>query len=186
MLTFVPCSRNLITLSRRGLGLLILTQARSRSSSTGRPPQAGQLRLCRTVNSVSPALACSTGAAMFLEMDVRARCCRPTGCGSLIRGRSVVRVPASGLGSNVKRQGTGALVSDRIQEVAERANVPEDFVQQLVAAGALPRAEAELGSRRAVRRARLLWSWRAAGLTVETVIALVNRAPCRWHSSMRR
>ena len=27
----------------------------------------------------------------------------------------------------------------------------------------------------AVRRARLLWSWRQAGLTVETVIALVNR-----------
>jgi len=66
-------------------------------------------------------------------------------------------------------------VSHRIQEVAERANVPEDFVQQLVAAGGLPHAEAELGSPRAVRRARLLWSWREAGLTVETVIALVNR-----------
>jgi hypothetical protein len=37
-------------------------------------------------------------------------------------------------------------VSERIQEVAERANVPEDFVRQLVAAGALPRAEAEFGS----------------------------------------
>jgi hypothetical protein len=34
LLTFVPCSRNLITLSRRGLGLLILTEARSGSSST--------------------------------------------------------------------------------------------------------------------------------------------------------
>jgi adenylate cyclase len=66
-------------------------------------------------------------------------------------------------------------VSDRIQEVAERANVPEDFVRQLVGAGALPGEEAELGSPRAVRRARLLWSWSAAGLTVETVIALVNR-----------
>jgi adenylate cyclase len=66
-------------------------------------------------------------------------------------------------------------VSDRIQEVAERANVPEDFVRQLVAAGALPHAEAELGSPGAVRRARLLWSWRQAGLTVETVIALVDR-----------
>ena len=66
-------------------------------------------------------------------------------------------------------------MSDRIQEVAERANVPEDFVRQLVAAGALPRAEAELGSSGAVRRARLLWSWTAAGLTVETVIALVDR-----------
>jgi adenylate cyclase len=75
----------------------------------------------------------------------------------------------------MKRQGAGALVSDRIQEVAERANVPEDFVRQLVAAGALPHAEAELGSPGAVRRARLLWSWRQAGLTVETVIALVNR-----------
>jgi hypothetical protein len=54
-------------------------------------------------------------------------------------------------------------VSDRIQEVAERANVPEDFVRQLVAAGALPHAEAELGSPGAVRRTRLLWSWRQAG-----------------------
>jgi hypothetical protein len=35
-------------------------------------------------------------------------------------------------------------VSNRIQEVAERANVPEDFVQQLVAGGALPGEEAEL------------------------------------------
>jgi adenylate cyclase len=66
-------------------------------------------------------------------------------------------------------------VSDRIQEVAERANVPEDFVRQLVTAGALPHAEAELGSPGAVRRVRLLWSWTAAGLSVETVIALVNR-----------
>jgi hypothetical protein len=39
LLTFVPCIRNLITLSRRGLDLLILTQARSSSSSTGRPLQ---------------------------------------------------------------------------------------------------------------------------------------------------
>jgi adenylate cyclase len=69
----------------------------------------------------------------------------------------------------------GAEVSDRIQEVAERANVPESFVRQLVGAGALPCEEAELGSLGAVRRARLLWSWRAAGLTVETVIALVDR-----------
>ena len=60
-------------------------------------------------------------------------------------------------------------MSERIQEVAERANVPEDFVRQLVAAGALPRAKAEFGSPGAVRRARLLWSWRAAGLSVETV-----------------
>jgi adenylate cyclase len=75
----------------------------------------------------------------------------------------------------MKRQGAGALVSDRIQEVAERANVPEYFVRQLVGAGALPGEEAELGSPRAVRRARLLWSWRAAGLTVETVIALINK-----------
>ena len=66
-------------------------------------------------------------------------------------------------------------MSDRIQEVAERANVPEDFVRQLVAAGALPPTDAELGSLGAVRRARLLWSWTAAGLTVETVIALVDR-----------
>ncbi len=65
-------------------------------------------------------------------------------------------------------------MSDRIQEIAERANVPEAFVRQLVAAGALPRAEAKLGSRGAIRRARLLWSWTAAGLSVETVLALIN------------
>jgi adenylate cyclase len=70
----------------------------------------------------------------------------------------------------------GAEVSDRIQEVAERANVPETFVRQLVEAGALPGEETELGSVRVVRRARLLWSWRAAGLRVETVMALVNRS----------
>jgi hypothetical protein len=54
-------------------------------------------------------------------------------------------------------------VSNRIQEVAERANVPEDFVRQLVAAGALPGAEEGSGSRGAVRRTRLLWSWTAEG-----------------------
>jgi adenylate cyclase len=66
-------------------------------------------------------------------------------------------------------------VSDRIQEVAERANVPEDFVRQLVAAEALPSEEGELEVAGAVRRIRLLWSWTAAGLSVETVVTLVNR-----------
>ena len=66
-------------------------------------------------------------------------------------------------------------MSDRIEEIAERANVPEGFVRQLVAAGALPSEEAELGSSGAVRRARLLWSWTAAGLSVETVLALINK-----------
>jgi adenylate cyclase len=66
-------------------------------------------------------------------------------------------------------------VSDRIREVAERANVPEVFVRQLVAAGALPGEEGELEVAGAVRRARLLWSWTAAGLSVETILALVNR-----------
>jgi hypothetical protein len=55
-------------------------------------------------------------------------------------------------------------VSDRIQEVAERANVPEDFVRQLVGANALPGGEGEVELAAAVRRARLLWSWTAAGL----------------------
>ena len=66
-------------------------------------------------------------------------------------------------------------MSDRIQEIAERANVPEVFVRRLVAAGALPGEEGELGSPQAERRARLLWSWTAAGLSVETILALVNR-----------
>jgi adenylate cyclase len=66
-------------------------------------------------------------------------------------------------------------MSDRIQEIAERANVPDAFVRQLDAAGALPGEEGELGSRGAVRRARLLWSWTAAGLSVETVLALIDK-----------
>jgi adenylate cyclase len=59
--------------------------------------------------------------------------------------------------------------------LTERANVPEVFVRQLVAAGALPGEEGELEVAGAVRRARLLWSWTAAGLSVETILALVNR-----------
>ena len=66
-------------------------------------------------------------------------------------------------------------MSDRIQESAERANVPEAFVRELVAAGALPSEDGELGSRGVVRRARLLRSWTAAGLSVETVLALINK-----------
>ena len=75
----------------------------------------------------------------------------------------------------MKWQEAGAEVSDRIQEVAERANVPEDFVRQLVAAGALPCEEGELELAGAVRRVRLLRSWTAAGLSVETILTLVNR-----------
>jgi adenylate cyclase len=67
------------------------------------------------------------------------------------------------------------VVSDRVQEVAERANVPEDFVRQLVSAGALPGEEGELELAGAVRRVRLLRSWTAAGLSVETILTLVNR-----------
>ena len=60
-----------------------------------------------------------------------------------------------------------------IREVAERVNVPEDFVRRLVAVGALP-AEAGLGPPE-VRRVRLLHSWAAAGLSVEAIVALVDR-----------
>ena len=66
-------------------------------------------------------------------------------------------------------------MSDRIQEVAERANVPEEFVRQLVAADALPDEGGELELAGAVRRARLLRSWTAVGLSVETILTLVNR-----------
>jgi adenylate cyclase len=62
----------------------------------------------------------------------------------------------------------------RIREVAERANVPEDFVRHLVAIGALPSPDAGLGAGE-VRRARLLHSWQAGGLSVETIMALVDR-----------
>lgn len=66
-------------------------------------------------------------------------------------------------------------MSDRIREVAERANVPETFVRQLVPAGALPSEEGELELAGAARRVRLLRSWTAAGLSVETILTLVNR-----------
>jgi adenylate cyclase len=62
----------------------------------------------------------------------------------------------------------------RVQEVAERANVPEGFVRRLIAVGALPGEEAGLGPRE-VRRTRLLHSWEAAGFSVETIVALVDR-----------
>jgi adenylate cyclase len=62
----------------------------------------------------------------------------------------------------------------RIREVAERANVPEEFVRYLIAVGALPSQDAEFGARD-VRRARLLHSWQAAGLSVETIMELVDR-----------
>ena len=65
-------------------------------------------------------------------------------------------------------------MSDRIREVAERANVPEGFVRHGVALGALPAEEAGLGPRE-VRRARLLHAWARAGLSVETIVELVER-----------
>ena len=65
-------------------------------------------------------------------------------------------------------------MSYAIREVAERANVPEGFVRQLIAAGALPAAAAGLGPRE-VRRARLLHSWTAAGLSLQTILGLVDR-----------
>lgn len=46
-------------------------------SRSGRPPSSGEVR-GRQMNSVR--------RSRVLEMDVRARGCRPTGCGSLIRG----------------------------------------------------------------------------------------------------
>jgi adenylate cyclase len=65
-------------------------------------------------------------------------------------------------------------MSYRVREVAERAGVPEAFVRRLIAAGALPGEEQGLGPRE-VRRARLLHSWEAAGLSIETIVALVER-----------
>jgi adenylate cyclase len=62
----------------------------------------------------------------------------------------------------------------RVREVAERANVPEAFVRRLIAAGALSGEEQGLGPRE-VRRVRLLHAWQAAGLPVETIMALVER-----------
>jgi class 3 adenylate cyclase len=65
-------------------------------------------------------------------------------------------------------------VSYRVGEVAERAGVPEAFVRRLIAAGALPGEARGLGPRE-VRRARLLHAWEAAGLSAETIVALVER-----------
>jgi adenylate cyclase len=62
----------------------------------------------------------------------------------------------------------------RVREVAERAGVPAAFVRRLIAAGALPGEEQGLGARE-VRRARLLHAWEAAGLSVETIVALIER-----------
>jgi adenylate cyclase len=70
-------------------------------------------------------------------------------------------------------EGSRAL-SYRVREVAERAGVPEAFVLRLIAAGALPGEEQGLGTRE-VRRVRLLHAWEAAGLSVETIVALVER-----------
>ena len=64
-------------------------------------------------------------------------------------------------------------MSDRVREVAERANLPEGFVGKLVALGVLPAGEDQLGLRE-VRRARLLHAWAAAGLSVETIVELVE------------
>jgi adenylate cyclase len=72
------------------------------------------------------------------------------------------------------REEAGEQMPYRVREVAERANVPEDFVRRLVALGALPAEEAELGPRE-VGRARLLHAWASAGLSVETIVALVDR-----------
>jgi adenylate cyclase len=66
-------------------------------------------------------------------------------------------------------------VSYAIREVAERANVPEGFVRQLIAAGALPAEEAAGLGPREVRRTRLLHSWTAAGMSLQTILALVDR-----------
>ena len=83
---------------------------------------------------------------------------------------------ALGSGNTVSNpyEGLGAEVSYAIREVAERANVPEGFVRQLIAVGALPAEAAGLGPRE-VRRARLLHSWTAAGLSLQTILALVDR-----------
>jgi hypothetical protein len=82
-------------------------------------------------------------------------------------------------------EGLGAEVSYAIREVAERANVPEGFVRQLIAAGALPAEAAGLGPRE-VRRARLLHSWTAAGLSLQTILALVDRGALSLISWTRR
>ena len=78
------------------------------------------------------------------------------------------------MASNPGAMEAEAEVSYRVQEVAERANVPEGFVRRLIAVGALPGEEAGLGPRE-VRRTRLLHSWEAAGFSVETIVALVDR-----------
>ena len=60
-------------------------------ASRGMPPSSGAAR-GRQMTPVRP--------SRVLEMDARACGCRPTGCGSLIRGGAIVRVSASRMGSN--------------------------------------------------------------------------------------
>jgi adenylate cyclase len=90
-------------------------------------------------------------------------------------------VPSTGRWSTIcsgRNDGNGARgdwqVSDNIREASERANVPEGFVRHLVALGALPAEEARLDPRE-IRRARLLHAWAQAGLSVDTIMELVER-----------
>jgi adenylate cyclase len=60
-----------------------------------------------------------------------------------------------------------------IAALAREANVEPAFVERLLAAGVLPADVPEYGSRE-LRRVRLLHAWEDAGLTAETVMALVD------------
>ena len=66
-------------------------------------------------------------------------------------------------------------MSDRIQEVAERANVPEDFMRHLVAAGARPARRASWNSPGRSGVSGCCGLGRRRGVSVETILTLVNR-----------
>ena len=91
------------------------------------------------------------------------------------------------MGSNDEAiEEAGAEVSDRIQEVAERANVPEDFVRQLVAAGALPGEEGELELAGASGVSGCCGLGRRRGFRLRRSLRWLIGAQYRWHSWMRR
>ena len=113
------------------------------------------------------------------------RGCRPAGCGSLISGEGRWCEFRRRVGVAIKTQETGAQMSDRIQEVAERANVPEDFVRQLVAADALPGEGASWNSPGRSGVPGCCGPGRRRGFQLRRSSRWSIGARYRWHSWMR-
>ena len=90
-----------------------------------------------------------------------------------------------GLASNQGAMEAEAEVSYRIQEVAERANVPEGFVRRLIAVGALPGEEAGSGPGRSGGRGCCIPGRRRGSRSRPSSRWSIG-APCRSRSWTRR